>query len=79
MAEKFEMEVELKSSPEDLWNTVKDINFVYPKLLPHVYDGIEILEGDGRSAGTIRRVNLKNGNKLIKFSFPFFFLLYIYC
>lgn len=67
LMKKYELEVELKSPPDAFWKTVKDINVIYPKLFPDTYQSIEILEGDGKSAGSIRFVTYATGKFSISF------------
>ncbi|KAL1539372.1 MLP-like protein 423 [Salvia divinorum] len=52
-ASKFEVELESKTSPEKLWKNLKEFVTLFPKAMPDVYQGIEVIEGDGRSAGSI--------------------------
>ncbi|XP_051144176.1 uncharacterized protein LOC127260489 [Andrographis paniculata] len=49
---KFELEIEMKSSADRVWCSVKDFARVYPKAVS-IYEGVQVLQGDGTSAGTI--------------------------
>ncbi|KAK4423808.1 MLP-like protein [Sesamum alatum] len=53
MASKVEVEVELKSKPEKLWNAIKDYTTLFSKAAPDKYERSEVLEGDGISVGTV--------------------------
>jgi hypothetical protein len=72
---KLEVEVEVKSNAEKFWNTLKDCATIFPKAFPNDYKSIEILEGDGKSAGSIRLLTFGEGVlKLLSFFFCFLFL-----
>lgn len=57
MAAKSEVEVEVKSAPEKFWKAIRDSTDLFPKVFPEQYKSIDILEGDGKSVGSIRLVN----------------------
>ncbi|EPS70333.1 hypothetical protein M569_04429 [Genlisea aurea] len=61
MASKIEVSVELKSDANKIWESIKESANFFPKALPHQYDSIEVLEGDGKSIGSVRLVKFKNG------------------
>jgi hypothetical protein len=63
---KLEVEVEVKSNADKFWNTLKDCATIFPKAFPNDYKTIEILEGDGKSAGSIRLLTLGEGSPLVK-------------
>ncbi|KAG6396514.1 hypothetical protein SASPL_142665 [Salvia splendens] len=50
---KFETEIELKTSPEKLWKNLKEFVTLFPKAMPDLIEGIDVIEGDGRSVGTV--------------------------
>lgn len=50
---KLDAEIDLKSSPEKLWGVIRDSTNLLPKIFPDRYKSVEILEGDGKSAGSI--------------------------
>ncbi|KAL1539370.1 MLP-like protein 423 [Salvia divinorum] len=52
-ASKLEIELELKTSPEKLWKNLKEFVTLLPNAMPDVYEGINVIEGDGRSVGSI--------------------------
>ncbi|KAL8532626.1 hypothetical protein ACS0TY_008999 [Phlomoides rotata] len=54
---KIEFDIVLKSSAEKLWRNFKDFATTFPKALPHTYESIEIIEGDGKSVGSILKHN----------------------
>ncbi|KAL8518969.1 hypothetical protein ACS0TY_010065 [Phlomoides rotata] len=61
MASKVEMEVECKSNAEKIWNNIRDSTTVFPKALPHLFEGIEVVEGDGKSVGSVRLIKYPPG------------------
>lgn len=58
---KLEVEVEIKSNADKFWSTIRDSAAVFPKAFPHAYKSIEILEGDGKAAGSVRQVTFGEG------------------
>lgn len=56
---KFEVEIELKTSPEKLWKSQKEFVTLFPKVMPDLFKGIDVIEGDGRSVGTVYVVTFK--------------------
>ncbi|KAE8690804.1 MLP423-like protein [Hibiscus syriacus] len=65
---KLEVEVELKSPAEKVWDTLMNSTTIFPQALPHDYKSIQVLEGDGKSPGTIRLFTYKEGCSLVKVS-----------
>lgn len=61
MAEKMEVDVELKISPEKVWDTLRNSVTVFPKAFPELYKTIEVLEGDGKDPGSIRLLTFTEG------------------
>lgn len=61
MAAKSEMEVEVKSAPEKFWEAIRGSTDLFPKVFPEQYKSIDILEGDGKSVGSVRLVNYAPG------------------
>lgn len=61
MASKIEMEVELKSEAEKVWNSMRESTTLFPKALPQHYQSIQILEGDGKSVNSVRLVTYPQG------------------
>lgn len=61
MAAKSEVEVEVKSAPEKFWAAVHDSTNLFPTIFPDQYKTIQILEGDGKSVGSVRLVNYAPG------------------
>lgn len=62
MASKAEVEVEVKSSADKFWRALRDSTDLFPKIFPDEYKSIEIVEGDGKSAGTIRLLKYAEGS-----------------
>nr|QKE59448.1 major latex protein-like protein [Nepeta racemosa] len=59
MASKLEIEIELKSDVEKMWKHFKEFTKLFPKACPHLYEKIDVIEGDGISVGTIFVSTLK--------------------
>ncbi|KAK4399739.1 Pathogenesis-related protein 1 [Sesamum angolense] len=53
MAFNFEVETELKSNAEKVWDALKQHATIFPKAAPDKYDSVEVLEGDGLSVGSV--------------------------
>lgn len=58
---KLEVEVEVKSNAEKFWGVIKDSATVFPKAFPNDYKSIEILEGDGKTVGSVRHISYGEG------------------
>ncbi|CAL0311916.1 unnamed protein product [Lupinus luteus] len=52
--EKIETNVEIKTNADKYWRTFRDYRTVFPKVFSK-YRSIEILEGDGKSVGSVLR------------------------
>ncbi|KAF8390368.1 hypothetical protein HHK36_024893 [Tetracentron sinense] len=65
---KLEMEVEVKSSADKFWEAISDSATLFPKIFPEQYKSIEIVEGDGKSVGSIRLVKYAEGIPVITVS-----------
>ncbi|XP_045812698.1 MLP-like protein 423 [Trifolium pratense] len=65
---KLEVDIELKSNADKYWQTIRDSTTIFPKAFPHDYKSIEILEGDGKAAGSIRHFTYAEGSQLAKSS-----------
>jgi hypothetical protein len=63
---KLEVDIELKSNADKYWKVISDTTTLFPKAFPHDYKSIEVLAGDGRSAGSIRHFTYAEG-KIIDF------------
>ncbi|XP_011086520.1 MLP-like protein 423 [Sesamum indicum] len=61
MASKLEVEFEMKSSPEKVWESIRESTTLFPKALPKEYESIEILEGDGKSVASVRLIKYPPG------------------
>lgn len=60
-AGKLDVEVELKSNADKFWECIRDSSTVFPKALPHQYKSIQVLEGDGKSVGSVRLIHYAEG------------------
>ncbi|KAI3976308.1 hypothetical protein MKX01_021850 [Papaver californicum] len=65
---KIELEVEIKSSPEKFWDGICDSTVLFPKIFPEQYKSIEIVEGDGKSVGTVRLVTYGEAIPIVTFA-----------
>ncbi|CAI9092856.1 OLC1v1028198C1 [Oldenlandia corymbosa var. corymbosa] len=65
---KIDVEVELKSPADKFWAAIRDSPDLFPKAFPNQYKSIDVLEGDGKSVGTIRLVKYAEGSPEITFS-----------
>ncbi|KAM0912134.1 hypothetical protein ACQ4PT_013008 [Festuca glaucescens] len=68
MASKVELVVEVKSSADKLWTALRDSTELFPKIFPEQYKSIETVEGDGKSAGTVRLLKYAEGVPLVTFA-----------
>lgn len=58
---KLDVEVEVKSHADKFWGSIRDSPTILPKAFPNDYKSIEILEGDGKSVGTVRLITYGEG------------------
>ncbi|XP_027360707.1 MLP-like protein 423 [Abrus precatorius] len=65
---RLEVDIELKSNPDKYWKTLRDSTTIFPKAFSHDYKSIEILEGDGKCPGSVRRITYAEGSPLVKVS-----------
>ncbi|XP_061370170.1 MLP-like protein 423 [Gastrolobium bilobum] len=65
---KLEVDIELKSSADKFWQIIRDSTTIFPKAFPHDYKSIEILEGDGKAAGSVRHITYADGSAIVKSS-----------
>ncbi|WVZ86005.1 hypothetical protein U9M48_032854 [Paspalum notatum var. saurae] len=68
MASKTELVVEVKSPADKLWAALRDSTELFPKIFPEQYKSIETVEGDGKSAGTVRVLNYTEAVPMLKFA-----------
>jgi len=57
----MEMEMELKSSADKVWGAVIDSSELFPKIFPEQFKSIEVVEGDGKTVGSIRLLKYAEG------------------
>ncbi|XP_050236478.1 MLP-like protein 423 [Mercurialis annua] len=62
------VEVDIKSSPDKFWNSIRDSTTLFPKFFPDQYATILVLEGDGKAAGSVRLFTYAEGSPLVKIS-----------
>ncbi|XP_065860984.1 MLP-like protein 423 [Euphorbia lathyris] len=65
---KLDVEIELKSSAEKFWSSIRDSTSLFPKEFPDQYKSIQVLEGDGKAAGSVRLFTYAEGSPLVKTS-----------
>ncbi|KAL3501224.1 hypothetical protein ACH5RR_035673 [Cinchona calisaya] len=65
---KLDVEVEVKSSADEFWNAIRDSTNLFPKAFPNQYKSIEVVEGDGKSVGSVRLVKYAEGSPEITYS-----------
>ncbi|KAB1200310.1 hypothetical protein CJ030_MR0G007660 [Morella rubra] len=65
---KLGVEVEVKSHADKFWGCIRDSATTLPKAFPHDYKSIEVLEGDGKSVGSVRLITYGEGSPLVKVS-----------
>ncbi|CAN6281868.1 unnamed protein product [Urochloa humidicola] len=68
MASKAELVVEVKSPADKLWAALRDSTELFPKIFPQQYQSIETVEGDGKSAGTVRLLKYTEGVPMLTFA-----------
>ncbi|RVW47190.1 MLP-like protein 423 [Vitis vinifera] len=66
MASKLEVDVEVKCNAEKYWESIRDSNTIFPKAFPDQYKCIKVLEGDGKSVGSVRHITYGEGSPLVK-------------
>ncbi|KAJ6771736.1 MLP-LIKE PROTEIN 423 [Salix koriyanagi] len=65
---KLEVDVAIKSGAKKFWDNIRDSTTLFPKAFPDQYKSIEILQGDGKAAGSIRLFTYAEGSPLVKLS-----------
>ncbi|XP_010254473.1 PREDICTED: MLP-like protein 423 [Nelumbo nucifera] len=53
---KLEVEMEIKSPTDKFWESIRSSTTLFPKVLSDYYERIEVVEGDGKSEGSVRLV-----------------------
>ena len=62
MASMVEVGVEVKSSPDKFWDAIRGSTDLFPNIFPEQYQSIEVVQGDGKSAGSIRLLKYAQGD-----------------
>ncbi|KAI3714211.1 hypothetical protein L1987_72807 [Smallanthus sonchifolius] len=65
---KLDVEVKVKSDADKFWNSIMDSATIFPKVCPELYKTVELVEGDGKSVGSIRMVHFAEGSPIVKSS-----------
>ena len=68
MASKVELVAEVKSPADKLWTALRESTELFPKIFPEQYKSIETVEGDGKSAGTVRLLKYTEGVPMMTFA-----------
>lgn len=61
MGSKVEVQAEVKANADKFWESIRESSSLFPKIFPQQYESIEILEGDGKSVGSVRLVKFAPG------------------
>ncbi|CAA2971120.1 MLP 423 [Olea europaea subsp. europaea] len=67
-AQRLEVDVEVKCDVKKFWNSIRDSSTLFPKAFPDQYESIQVLEGDGKSVGSVRLVKFAPGMSMISTS-----------
>lgn len=59
---KLELETEIKSSGDKLFDVYKNQSSLLPNICPEIIQSIEVVEGDGKSVGSVRLWTYVLGN-----------------
>nr|WAK98684.1 MLP-like protein 423 [Nicotiana benthamiana] len=65
---KIDVEVEVKTPADKFWNSIRDSTNLFPKAFPDQYKSIEVVEGDGKSVGSVRLIKYGEGSPLVTFA-----------
>ncbi|KAJ4831466.1 hypothetical protein Tsubulata_047902 [Turnera subulata] len=65
---KLDVEVEIKSDADHFWENIRNSTTLFPKAFPDQYKSIQVLEGDGKAAGSVRLFTYADGSPLVKVS-----------
>ncbi|ESR51694.1 hypothetical protein WN944_020373 [Citrus x changshan-huyou] len=65
---KLEVELEVKSSADKFWGSIRDSTTLFPKAFSHDYKSIQVLEGDGKAPGSVRLITYADGSPIVKVS-----------
>ncbi|XP_057948960.1 MLP-like protein 423 [Malania oleifera] len=57
--DRINVDVEVKSNADKMWESLKDSAVLFPKALPDLYKSIQVLEGDGKSVGSVHFKNFR--------------------
>ncbi|OWM76032.1 MLP-like protein 423 [Punica granatum] len=68
MALTLDAEVEVKSPADKFWVDLRESTTLFPKIFPDQYKSINVLEGDGKSPGSVRIFHYGEGSPLVKVS-----------
>ncbi|KAK9052103.1 hypothetical protein SSX86_028731 [Deinandra increscens subsp. villosa] len=63
---KLDVEVKVKSDADKFWKTIMDSATIFPKVCSDLYKAVEVVEGDGKSVGSVRMVHFAEGSPVVK-------------
>ncbi|KAA8533108.1 hypothetical protein F0562_033359 [Nyssa sinensis] len=63
--ESLTVQVEVKTQADKFWHSIRDSTTIFPKAFPDQYKSIEVLEGDGKSVGSVRVIKFAEGLPLV--------------
>uniref|UniRef100_A0A0D6QYV2 Bet v I/Major latex protein domain-containing protein n=1 Tax=Araucaria cunninghamii TaxID=56994 RepID=A0A0D6QYV2_ARACU len=62
MVNVISVDVALKAPGKKVWEVIRDSTTLFPKILPSTFKSIEVVSGDGKSAGSVRQINYADGS-----------------
>lgn len=71
---KLEVEVEIKSEADKYWKNIRESHTLFPKICSDLYKSIEVLEGDGRSVGSVRLITYADGKYMHIISMKYIYI-----
>ncbi|KAC9132067.1 hypothetical protein R6Q59_004795 [Mikania micrantha] len=63
---KLNAEIKVKSDADNFWKAILDSANIFPKACSDIYKAIEVVEGNGRSVGSVRVVHFTEGSAGVK-------------
>ncbi|KAL8196539.1 hypothetical protein R6Q57_024834 [Mikania cordata] len=63
---KLNVEVKVKSDADKFWEAIMDSATIFPKACSDLYKAVEVVEGNGRSVGSVRVVHFAEGSPVVK-------------
>ncbi|XP_076922958.1 MLP-like protein 423 [Bidens hawaiensis] len=63
---KLDVEVKVKSAADKFWESIMDSANIFPKVCSDLYKSVDVVEGNGRSVGSVRMVYFAEGSPVVK-------------